>query len=1032
MRVLVAVICLMASLTFAQNDWEDQSVISINKEPARSQMVPAANLKGALKPMEKSPYYRSLNGTWKFNYVPMPDKRPMDFFKTGVDVSGWDDIEVPSCWEMKGYGTPIYTNIKYPFEKDPPFIKGDNGNPVGSYRRTFTIDNKWKKRQVVIHFDGVLSAFYIWVNGQKVGYSQGSFTAAEFNITDFLREGENVLAVQVFRWCDGSYLEDQDGWRMSGIFRDVYLYSAPNVHVRDFFVSCDLDEDYKDAQLRIEAKVKNYLPQKADPFQIQAVLFDTQTGRQVVTAKQVISELPGEKEKQITLTASVKAPRKWTHETPNLYAVAVLLKDEKGDTIEAQSCRFGFREIEIRDSQFFLNGKSIIFKGVNRVEHDPVEGKTVSRENLLKDIKLAKKYNINCIRTAHYPHAPEFYDLCDEYGIMVIDEANVESHEFRFKNNQLANDPTWEKAHVARTESMVLRDKNHPCVLQWSHGNEAGVGPNFVAMDKRAKQLDPTRPTHYHILEDLDAFDIRGGTPQRYLKIRDLEKVANDNDPRPFLLNEYAHAMGNAVGNLTEYMETFEKHPKLIGGCIWDWVDQGVLKKHQNGETFYAYGGDFGDDPNSGNFCLNGLVMSDRSETAKCMETKKVYQNIAFRRVFEGSPKLEIHNKFYFTDLSDVDIRWTILEDGRPFESGSHGCVRVEPGLKKLVPLNFEASQLKPGKEYIMTVSAVLNKPTLWAEKGHEIAFEQFALQPWQFGRMPASLAVGKLRLEEDDKQARISGKAFTVVFDKTEGIIHSADYSGKTFFSDGPKPNFWRAPTDNDGHKKGLEDQWKQAGLAQLTTDVKFFNISRPDSSIVITIQKGLSNNKTKKSGFNITERYTIDARGQIRIKYNIKPFGKLPDSLPRIGTQLTVPEGYETFTWYGRGPHHSYVDRKAGAKFGFYSGNIDEQFVNYPAPQENGNKTDIRWLTVTNRQGKGIKVYGSQPLNASIHHYDLTNLTEADHTYDLKRLPHSYLYVDYRQGPIGNASCGPAALEKYYLKPKPVQFEVVIEPLE
>ncbi|WP_372806492.1 glycoside hydrolase family 2 TIM barrel-domain containing protein [Pontiella sp.] len=570
-----------------QNDWENPAVTGINQEPRHATMVPFASMEQASLNKSDSPYVQSLNGIWKFHWVKTPEERPMEFFKSDFDDSAWNGIEVPSCWQMKGYGTPIYTNIEYPFDKNPPFIGGANGNPVGSYRRTFALSSDWKGREVFIHFAGVDSAFYIWVNGKRVGYSQGSRTPAEFNLTPYLQPGNNELAVQVFRWCDGSYLEDQDGWRMAGIFREVYLFSTPQVHIRDFFVTPELDADYRHAVLNVDVSLKNYGQSIEQNTELEVVLCDRSNNR-IGSASATVPSLVAGAETTTALKIPVEHPEKWTHETPNLYHVFIL-QQRGGKTVEAVTCRTGFRKIEIRDSQVLLNGQPVLIKGVNRVEHDPVHGKTVPLEYLALDIKLMKRHNINCIRTAHYPHDPALYELCDEWGMLVVDEANVESHGMRYGDESLAKQPEWKDQHVERAMNMVERDKNHPCVVMWSHGNEAGNGPNIVAMDEFCHARDPSRPTHYHFQEGPRSCDVIGGgalgkKQNRYLALDLLEQHATyDKDLRPYLLNEYAHAMGNAVGNLTEYVELFEKYPKLIGGCIWDWIDQGLVKEGPDG-----------------------------------------------------------------------------------------------------------------------------------------------------------------------------------------------------------------------------------------------------------------------------------------------------------------------------------------------------------------------------------------------------------------------------------------------------------------
>ena len=565
MRNIVTIILLLSAFgMFAQNDWENEQVIGINKEPVHATFFPLSSVDEAFEDGMKSQWVQMLHGTWKFNWVPNVEDRPVDFYQTGYDVSGWDDIPVPSCWQMQGFGTPIYTNITYPFDKNPPKIAGINGNPVGSYVRTFSIPESWDDREIFIHFDGVSSAFYIWVNGEKVGYSQGSRTPAAFNLTGYLQKGENLIAVQVFRWCDGSYLEDQDGWRLSGIFRDVYLYATPKIQIQDFFVTTDLDVEYNDAVISAKIKLKNYDKRSFKNGAVELKLMDVD-GNEVDVEGELssqITEIKSGESKEVTVNGKVDSPFKWTHETPNLYKVAVLLKNSKEDVIEVVSCNTGFREIEIKNREVLLNGKPVMFKGVNKVEHHPVHGKMTTREWLEKEVLLMKQYNINSVRTAHYPHHPYLYELCDKYGLLVIDEANVESHGMRYGEESLAKFPGWEKAHVQRLRSMIQRDKNHPSVVMWSHGNEAGNGVNFVAMNEEAHRLDPTRPTHYHFAELPISSDVIGGWKRgngpvwqgRYLEVFDLYKYEYAADSRPFILNEYAHAMGNAMGNLQEYM----------------------------------------------------------------------------------------------------------------------------------------------------------------------------------------------------------------------------------------------------------------------------------------------------------------------------------------------------------------------------------------------------------------------------------------------------------------------------------------------
>lgn len=1041
----LALIFFIIQSSMAQNDWENEQLIGINKEPVHATFFPLSSVEEAFDDGMKSQWVQLLNGTWKFNWVPNVEDRPMDFYKTDFDVSSWDKIPVPGNWQMHGYGTPIYTNINYPFDKNPPKIAGINGNPVGSYIRTFTYPENWDGREIFIHFDGVSSAFYIWVNGKKVGYSQGSRTPAEFNMTKYLKDGENKIAVQVFRWCDGSYLEDQDGWRLSGIFRDVYLYSTPKTQIQDFFVTTDLDENYKDANISAKISLKSYdnKPFKNGSVELKLLNMD---GLEIKVDGELthnISSLKSGQNTELTISGKVTSPLKWTHETPNLYKVAVLLKDNKGKTTEVVACNTGFREIEIKNREVLLNGKSILFKGVNKVEHHPELGKYVTREWLEKEVLIMKQHNINSIRTAHYPHDPYLYELCDRYGLLVIDEANVESHGMRYGSESLAKNPAWKKAHVQRCLSMIQRDKNHPSVIMWSHGNEAGNGVNIVAMDDEAHSLDATRPTHYHFSDNPKSSDILGGgvhkggkrhAAGRYHSVDDLEYVANSGEPRPFLLNEYAHAMGNAMGNLKEYVDVFEKYPHMIGGHIWDWCDQGILQKTKDGEEWYAYGGDFGDTPNDKNFCLNGIVLPNLGVTPKTIEVKRVFQNIGFElnNTFES---LTIINKNQYISLDGVNFYWEILENGESIKTGSFKA-EIAPDSSEKHKLPIKNIRFKEGKEYLLNLSAKLNQKCSWADEGFEVAYDQFMLKEWEFNT-PIKVDEREMTTKQNDEIVEIAGENFSFVFNKKSGTVSEYKLKGVNLLKHGPAPNVWRAPTDNDGsyfpeaENKRQCELWLNAGLKNINTSLKNFELKETESSKVIFVAAYELRDVKKASGFDWEVEYIVFADGKIRMNTKIEPVGKLPH-LPRLGYQLVFDDEYKNFEWYGRGPHENYNDRNQSALIGNYSGTVDEQFTYYVVPQENGNKTDVRWAKLTNANGIGIIVSGDVPLETSVHHYSTEALTNAVHTFELKKEELTYWNIDYRQGGLGGNSCGPQPMEKYLLKPLPVEFSLSFEPIK
>lgn len=1036
--LLTSVFLAVAGLTIAQNDWENELVFRINKESAHATFNYSDD------------QTESLNGTWKFAYYENPEDVPKD-----LNPAKWSSIQVPGTWQMQGFGIPIYTNITYPFDANPPFIKGINGNPTGIYERTFQVKPDWKDQQIIIHFGSVSSAFYIWVNGQKVGYSQDSWTPAEFNITSYLKDGENTVKLEVFRWSDGSYLEDQDGWRMSGIFRDVFLIAKHEVNIRDFFVKTPFSGK-DDALLQVEVNIVNHSSQSVEGYALFAQLKDR--GQIIQKLKLDLDNINSGEEKEFNLEALINQPQKWSDEQPFLYDLEILVKGNSGKNIETQTTKIGFREVRIADNQLLLNGKSVLIKGVNRVEHDPVNGKYIPKQRMEQEIKLMKQHNINCVRTAHFPADPYFYQLCDEYGILVIDEANVESHGMKYGAESLAKHTSWEKAHLDRFVNVIQRDKNHPCVIMWSYGNEAGNGINMEAMQKKAKELDPDRPTHYHFSSEPKSADIfgggfiRGGKPNeasRYHSISDLIFIAESGLNRPFLLNEYAHSMGNGMGNLKEYMDTFEKYPNLIGGCIWDWVDQGLTKSvkgnsygnkitnpdeanqechRPDGNYFWAYGGDFGDQPNDVNFCLNGLLLPDLSVTPKILEVKKVYQNIAFSGKDLSKGLLEVRNKFLFTNLSNYLFAWSLLENGIEIQKGDLSGLTINPGETGLLKVPVDPTKFNPGKEYILTISAREKAETLWAPAGYEIAWEQFIIRPWKFDKNSDS-SDGKIRSVKSGNSLIVTSGATTIVFDLKQGKVLSISKDNLELVKDGPSPAFWRAPIDNDGgygklQKGKLAKSWMNAGLDSLELSKQKINILKNTSDkIVIEVSK-TSQAPGKDCGFRIQETYRFFAGGQVELKAEIDPFGDLPYTLPRIGYEIQVPEAYQQFSWYGKGPQYSYSDMQGGTKFGQYSGSVDDQFFNFEVPQENGNKSDMRWLSVTNSSGQGIKVCGLQPLNTSIRKFSVMNLSTACHPFDLVKLPYSILNVDYRLGPIGNESCGTAPLQEYCLKPEHYTF--------
>jgi len=1008
-------------------EWENSKIFGINKEPAHSTLIPFESPAGALGKWEDSPYFISLNGTWKFNWVKNPSERPENFYKEEFKVDNWEEIDVPSNWQMRGYGIPIYTDVNYPYSINTQIIPkiDHNYNPVGSYRRKFNIPTNWKGREIFIHFGGVKSAFYIWINGEKVGYSQGSMTPAEFNITKYLKNDNNILAVEVYRWSDGSYLEDQDMWRFSGIFREVYLYSTPKVHIRDFYVRCVLDENYEHAILKVRIKNFNYGKTDEEQYKIGLSLLDKE--KRFIDSEILMGETFGIKsgtEHLIELKAKIENPRKWTGETPNLYDIIIVLKNSKNEIIEVEHCKFGFRKVEISEvGSFLINGKPIIFKGVNRHEHDPDHGRAIPYNRMVQDIILMKQNNINAVRTSHYPNHPKWYELCDKYGIYVLDECNLETHGLWDKVPR--SDPNWTDACIDRMVSMVERDKNHPCVVIWSLGNEAGMGENFKIMKNEALKIDSTRPIHYEgdykqeISEVISSMYFSpkqlernlkrntAGTPGRMVKL---------SSPRPYVLCEYAHAMGNSLGNFQEFMDVFEKYPNAIGGFIWDFIDQGLRKVSDKGEEFWAYGGDYGDEPNDKNFCINGIVLPDRKPNPSLFEVKKVYQNIKFYPVSLLEGKLVIHNKFNFISLDDFITKWELTANGKVIQQGFIDSLNIGPSEKKELMVPFREPNLEPNTEYHLKMIMSLGKNKLWAEKGHVIAWDQFKI-PYNTLKESSSLQeLPEIALDNLKESYVIKGDEFKIRIGKETGVLETYVYRNIELLNTPLIPNFWRAPTDND---LGLIDfskqsfpsfdfSWKDTSKNRTVKDITFEKVN--PNIIRVFVLFAIDNSEE-----DMALTYTVYGDGNIVIKSSIKP----SINMARFGMQLTIKNEFNQLTWFGRGPHETMLDRKTSGAIGIYSGKVDELIHNYIRPQENSNRTDVRWAALTNKESIGLFVsdIGGTYLSISAWPYSLEELELAKHTYDLPKREFITFNIDYKQQGVGGDIPALASLHKKYI---------------
>ncbi len=1060
------------------NDWENQYVLQINREPAHASFIPFGK--------EKNDRMLSLDGTWKFNWVPTPEQRPVHFYETNFDDSKWVDFPVPANWEMHGYGTPIYVSSGYPFKINPPFVMGEpkkeyttykERNPVGSYRRSFTLPSGWDKKEVFLHFEGVQSAFYVWVNGYKVGYSQGSMEPSEFNITSYLKTGENKLAVEVYRYCDGSYLEDQDMWRMGGIQRSVYMYSTEQIRIQDFGVRTVLDADYKNATLQIEPLLKVYGAQRGEGYTLQAQLYD-EKGNPVLPsclkqdAVPVLNldhraDIMNDRNPQrgarkfAWMEAQIINPKKWTAETPNLYTLQLTLNNAQNEVVEQIATKIGFRSLEIKNGSFLVNGKPVRFRGVNRHEQSPSTGRVMTEESMLQDILLMKQANINAVRTCHYPNNPRWYELCDEYGLYVLDEADIEEHGLRGK---LASDPEWNAAFMDRAIRMAVRDRNHPSIVFWSMGNEAGYGFNFASISAWLKDFDPTRFIHYEgaqgIDKDPETVDVISRfyprLQEEYLNPnipegQDKERAENarwerllsiaqkTNDNRPVLTSEYAHAMGNGLGNFKEYWDEIYSNPRMLGGFIWDWADKGIYKKLPNGKTMLAYGGDFGDIPNLKAFCFNGIVFSDRQITPKYMEVKKVYQPLLIEFDNPSVLDLKITNRHFHADLSAYKFLWSLSVNGKELEKGEEQVPLLEPFQTSVVRLHPKKKIPQQG-DVRLKVSFVLKANAAWAKAGYEVAWEQFCLHN---GFKDNTTFAKKQMFDSRASSTNVEGDTLTIKganylmrWNLREGTLCSLVYHNQEMLAnpaDLPKQPFtqaFRASTDTDkGFGNWLAKDWKNNAMDAPTRSVDSVTWEKTQDGGVILHVAG--RNTYPKGEVLSHILYTVYADGSINVEHHFLPQGDLPE-LGRLGTALIFKKGMEQFSWYGRGPQESYPDRKTSVQVGLWKSTVTEQLVNYPVPQESGNKEEVQLLTLTNTQGRGVSVTAvDQPFAVSALHYAATDLYKATHNCDLTPREETILSIDAQQLGLGNSSCGPGVLKRYAIEKKEHVLRFRIQPV-
>lgn len=1024
-------------------DWENPELVGRGRLAPRAYYVPCASEDEALAgDRAASSRFLLLNGAWRFHYAPTPLEAPADFAAEEFDDSAWDKLAVPSCWQMHGYGHPHYTNVAYPFPVDPPFTPTEN--PTGSYRRDFFLHEEFVfNRQVTLRFEGVESAFWVYVNGREVGFSKGSRLPAEFDVTAYARPGRNLVAVRVLQWSDASYMEDQDMWWLNGIFRDVYLLSRPKTQLADLHVNTAFDPAARKGEVKLNALVRH--EKLGAPGAIVAVDLLDPSGRRVgerIEIKTAASENAG-----VTAgaTIAVAGATPWTAETPNLYTLLVSLKDAAGAAFEVVALRIGLRTVEIKGGQALVNGKAVMFKGVNRHEFHPDRGRAVDYETMVKDALLMKRHNINAVRTSHYPSDPRWYDLCDQYGIYLIDECDLETHGFFSQKSSLnpVIDPLWKVACVDRMVRMTHRDKNRPSVIFWSLGNECGMGPNIHAMAAAARAIDPTRPIHYecdHGLEVADVFSLMYASHALVEKIGEgkeklsegiratLEPEAYNN--KPFVLCEYAHAMGLGPGGIKEYWELFYKYPRIQGAWVWEWIDHGIRQRTPDGKEYFAYGGDFGDEPHDGNFVIDGLVFPDRSPSPGLIELKKVIEPVAVEMVDASSGRLRLTNRYDFLSLAHLACSWQVTEDGRVLQSGAIALPEIGAGETAEIKAPFtKPACLAAGARYDLMVRFNLAADTAWAAGGHEVAWSQMRL-PWQATPNTTNLprkGAGKIQVSESATKIEIEGAGFQVRFDKVRGEIASWTCNGVHLLRRGPRLNFFRPSTDNDRGWLNVARDWRAAGLHILHQRAGGVEIERiGEETLRLATTMTIAPPSLIGRRIVATSNYTIYATGDILLEVTGKPEGEWPKTLPRIGLQLRLPLAFEYVDWLGYGPGESYPDSCQSVYFGRFRSRVEELMTNYVFPQENGNRSGCHWLSLADQGGTGLFVDGMPEINFSAHWHTPEDFERARHTWELERRDFITLNLDHKVNGVGSNSCGPGLLPQYELRPGPFNFKI------
>ena len=989
--------------------WENHQIDGINRMPARAHFLTFPSKEKALLNNNRYTHaFKNLNGVWKFMFLDAPEYSPEGFFNSDFDVTKMDDITVPGNWQLQGYGKMHYSDLWYNFPINPPYVPTEN--PTGIYKRTFFVEESYRDKKIIIRFCGVDSAYHLWINGKEVGYSKVARNESEFDITDLIRVGEeNDVTVRVYQWSDGTYLEDQDMWWESGIFRDVELIGVPKDGINDYKVIADLDDEYKNGIFKVEAFLRT-----TKEVNVTFELVDA--GENTVFTKTVVA-----KEGKACIDEVIADVNHWTAETPYLYKLFMTVEDN-GQIVEVIPQNVGFRNIRLNGETFLVNGVAIKFKGVNRHDYSPQNGRVVSREEIEKDIILMKQFNINAIRTSHYPNSYYLYDLCDEYGMYLIAETDLECHGFELTGDYkwITDDPSWELAYVSRMTRMIERDKNHPAIIFWSLGNESAFGCNFRKMTDVAHEMDPTRLVHYEGDFDVESADVYSTmytwieNPKKPYLMKDIIEKSK----KPHIHCEYCHAMGNGPGNLKDYQDLVYAHDKLQGGFVWEWFDHGIESFTESGEKYYRYGGDFGDDPSNKDFCIDGLIMPDRTPSPGLYEYKKVIEPITTTAVDIQKGIINLLSRYDFANLDSFNLVYKVMEDDVILQTGFMAVPSIEARANKdiTLPYNLSAIKVKPGAHYYVNISYQLREDTRYASSGHELATAQFELPLYKEGIVVRP--EGILNVEKEHTTLHVKGANFSLDFNLVNGNLMNIVRDGMQVLSKGPRLTLWRAPISNDME---IIDKLKKVYFLHLEHEV-VMNIDYHMEGNILKVEVDTINSTTNSAWhFKTKYVYTVCPSGDILIDVEGTPSGRVdlaPDMLPRIGVSMHLDKSMEHVRYFGMGPGENYADSKEAAQMGLYANTVDGLFTNYVIPQENGNHMGCKWVSMTNDRGMGLLASTEGDFNFSASWYEDKDLDDAKHTCDLVKRDYIVFNVDYKQNALGTNSCGQWQLDKYRAK--------------